>query len=281
VSDAERLLELLGDPAFRARFALDPEGTARALGLDALADDLARSAAPRLESLDRRESRSSLAGMLLATAAEAVAIAEIGGHLFGAQDAQAATLQTWNASEFGAHATGGPITPQVTDLVHDSNVSFDASGIADLDAGRIDPRLVSVLLDLSHEHKLVVSAMASDHGEYTANGSVSNHYYGRAVDLASVDGKPVDSSNEAAKAIAIKLSQLDPSIRPTEIGSPWALSGSAYFTDADHQNHLHIGFDDPITPNWRAPADEHVAAPAAPAAPAARSVGRDEGRGRG
>ena len=59
------------------------------------------------------------------------------------------------------------------------------------------------------------------------------------------------------------LSRLDPSIRPTEIGSPWALAGAAYFTDGAHQNHLHIGFDDPIEPGWAAPED--AAAGSAPA----------------
>ena len=40
---------------------------------------------------------------------------------------------------------------------------------------------------------------------------------------------------------------------PNEIGSPFAISGPGYFTDAAHQNHLHIGFKEPITPDWKPP----------------------------
>ena len=101
--------------------------------------------------------------------------------------------------------------------------------------------------------------MRSDHDKLTSGGSVSNHYYGRAVDIAVVDGQPVGPGNQAAREIAESLSRLPPSIRPTEIGSPWALSGPAYFTDGAHQNHIHIGYDDPVPGGWKPP--EEVAAP--------------------
>ena len=38
--------------------------------------------------------------------------------------------------------------------------------------------------------------MRSDHPQLTAGGSVSNHFHGRAVDIAMVDGKPVNASND-------------------------------------------------------------------------------------
>jgi hypothetical protein len=55
--------------------------------------------------------------------------------------------------------------------------------------------------------------------------------------------------------VASSLSRLDPGIRPTEIGSPWQLPGAAYFTDAAHQNHIHVGFDDGIAADWAPPDD--------------------------
>ena len=278
MSNTDQLLELLvSDPAFRARFELDPAATARAFGLDELADELARDGT-RLQQLDRRESRSSLAGAFLAAAAEAIGIVELGGHLFGADDAQAATGPLWHADQFGVQGTGGPVTPEVETLLHDSNVQLDSAGIADLTAGRVDPRIVTVLVDLSHEHKLTISAMASDHLQHTTGGSVSNHFYGRAVDIATVDGRPVDPSNEVARQLAVELSQLDPSIRPSEIGSPWALPGAAYFTDAEHQNHLHVGYDDPIAPDWK-PAAADVEAPASGAVSSSADAVSDDSSG--
>jgi hypothetical protein len=181
---------------------------------------LAGRASP-LEALETRESRSSLAGVVAGTAVEAVA-------LLGFAD--------------DAHAAIAPV-------LENHNLTFDTDGLADLRAGRIDPRVVSVLDRLSREHHLTISSMRSDHGRLTAGGSVSNHSYGRAVDIAAIDGRPVTPDNAVARQIALELSRLDPAIRPTEIGSPWALPGAAYFTDGDHQNHLHIAFDDPLDPS--------------------------------
>ena len=48
-------------------------------------------------------------------------------------------------------------------------------------------RVAAILLKLSEKHKITVSAMLSDHGKFTSGGSVSNHWYGRAVDVAVVE----------------------------------------------------------------------------------------------
>jgi hypothetical protein len=267
MTDEERarvfLERLVADPDFRARFDRDPVGTAREAGLHELAEELEHVNGAPIQDIQGRESRSSLAGALAAAAAEGIALFEFAGHAFGADAAYAASGNGagdhWNAAEFGAQGTGGPVTPETEALLHNPNVSLDASGLSDFQEGKMDPRLVSVLTELSHQHKLVISATISDHSKLTTGGSVSNHYYGRAFDIASIDGQPVNASNEVAKKIALELSQLDPSIRPSEIGSPWALSGPAYFTDAEHQNHLHIGYDDPIQPNWTPPTDDAAA----------------------
>jgi cell wall-associated NlpC family hydrolase len=115
--------------------------------------------------------------------------------------------------------------------------------------------------------------MCSDHSKFTTGGSVSNHHFGRGVDIAAIDGVPVNPSNFDAREIAMELQSLDPSIRPNEIGTPWAISGPGYFTDGAHQNHLHIGFKEQITPDWKPPGDLAAAAPQAGGPPAAPKPG--------
>jgi hypothetical protein len=248
VAEATRLLEqLLEDPEFRARFRSDPAGTARAAGveLDAAGD--------ALQTLDGRESKSSFAGALMAAALEGVALYELGQHVLpGVEDAQAASTG-WDPDQFGQAGAGGTPTPDSLELLRNPNVSFDPDGVADLKAGRVDPRVVSVLDSVAQKHKISISAVASDHSRLTTGGSVSNHYYGRAVDISMVDGRPVGPGNLAARQVAVALSQLPAGIRPSEIGSPWSLPGAAYFTDGAHQNHLHVAFDDPIKPGWSPP----------------------------
>ena len=153
-------------------------------------------------------------------------------------------------------------------ILENKNVTFDSVGVADIKAGRIDPRIIGVLTKLSQDHKIVVSCMCSDHPRMTTSGFVSNHTYGRGLDIASIDGEIVSPGSAAAREVSSALSDFDPAIRPDEIGSPFAISGPGYFTDAAHQNHVHVGFKTEISPDWKPPpglaADGPAAAPAAP-----------------
>ncbi|HTI34962.1 MAG TPA: hypothetical protein VL422_14905 [Miltoncostaea sp.] len=81
VAAADLLARILTDDPFRVRFRQDPIGTVRRLGLDDLADELARETARAFQTLEIRESRSSLAGVLLAAAAEGVGVAELVQHV--------------------------------------------------------------------------------------------------------------------------------------------------------------------------------------------------------
>jgi hypothetical protein len=275
--EAQRLLaRLLADADFRARFEADPAAAARAAGFSRFAEDLAAADVAPPRALDVRESRSSLAGALVAAAAEGFALLEGGGgRIFGIDEAYAAAPAgdpgRWDPDWFGMTGSGGPMTPETEALLNNENVTFEPAGIGDLTAGRIDPRVVAVLTEVSKEHDLVVTCMSSDHPMNTAGGSISNHYYGRGIDIGSVDGKSVNAGNAVAREVAEELAKLDPSIRPSEIGSPWALPGAAYFTDGDHQDHLHVGFDDPITADWKPPEDADTPAVAVAAAAQAQA----------
>ena len=178
-------------------------------------------------------------------------------------------------THFGQTGRGGSLSPEAAALLKNKNLEFDSDGIADLKAGKIDPRVVAALTKLSSEHKLKISCMCSDHSKFTAGGSISNHAMGRGLDIASVDGEIVNPGSAASRELASELSQLPEEYRPDEIGSPWPISGPGYFTDAGHQDHLHLGFKQEIDKSWTPPADvaaQGGTAPAAPAAPGAPAV---------
>ena len=70
---AARLLErLLTDPMFRGAFRRDPVAASRRAGLESVAEEMAQSGGKAMDTLDVRESRSSLAGVLMAAAFEGV-----------------------------------------------------------------------------------------------------------------------------------------------------------------------------------------------------------------
>ena len=177
-----------------------------------------------------------------------------------------ASSQPVDPSQLGQDGTGGKPDKEALALLENKNVVLDDVGVADIKDGRIDPRIVGVLTKLSQEHKIVVSCMCSDHSKFTTGGSVSNHAFGRGLDIASIDGEIVSPGSALAREVASELSEFDPALRPDEIGSPFAINGPGYFTDAAHSNHIHVGFKTEITPDFKLPAD--VSATAAPAAPA-------------
>ena len=123
------------------------------------------------------------------------------------------------------------------------------AGRDDIAAGRIDARVLTVLQLLSQDHTLTVVSLKTGHsrcigGDYPGC-RVSHHWYGRAVDIAAVDGQSVNGSSSTARALAERLHALPPPLRPSEIGTPWAdltpLPG--FFSDDAHTRHLHLGWD--------------------------------------
>lgn len=156
-------------------------------------------------------------------------------------------------AQFGAEGTGGPPSPETLALLSNPNITFDAAGIADLQAGRVDPRVVAVLGTVAQTHVLTVAGFVTGYPKFTGGGSVSLHYLGRAVDVIAVDGAPVGPGNLAARTVASDLAALGVSYRPDAIGTPFAISGPGYYTDATTQDRLDIGFRQPIGSSWSPP----------------------------
>ena len=100
---------------------------------------------------------------------------------------------------------------------------------------------------------MALSVIITGHDQYSSSGSVSNHFVGRGLDIANVDGEIVRPNSIASRELAEALADLPESIRPTEVGTPWPINAPGFFTDGAHQDHLHVAFDDPAPPGFVAP----------------------------
>ncbi len=130
------------------------------------------------------------------------------------------------------------------DLLRNPRVVLTPNARADLEAGIVDQRLVSLLAWVAERHTISLTVFKSGHSKYTRSGSVSNHYYGRGADIFIVDGEPVSASSPSSRRLVLELDQLSGGLRPTELGHPFGAIGfPGGFTDADHRDHLHLGFD--------------------------------------
>ena len=116
----------------------------------------------------------------------------------------------------------------------------------DLEQGRIDPRIVGLIGAITQGHQLVVSSLRSDHSMYTAEGGVSNHYYGRGMDIAAVDGVSCTDTSPTAPCAELgrTLAALPAPALPTELIYCFDLDGPGpAFARSDHCDHIHAGYD--------------------------------------
>lgn len=191
------------------------------------------------------------------------AIASAAGYLCGRSGRVsdvASALRTYNHSdayvaEVLAVAAGygaGTVGASAVAVLANAAVTLSGSARADLESGVVDPRLVSVLAIAGRQHPLAVSVIRTGHSQCVGGGSraerptcaISNHWYGRGVDVAVVAGRPVTTANAAARALAEALLRLPADLRPDEVGVPWAALDPlpGVFTGADHQDHIHLGW---------------------------------------
>ena len=331
---AALLSRLVKDSEFRTRFQRDPVAACRVHGLPDLADQLSE---PRgMHTLDLRESKSSLAGVVLAAAFEGVSAyqllerlgpsvaADVGGvidraltlshldtikgALSGGPSASAAPAAPAAGAipgvepatpGLGAEAAGttGAVPDEESDvettageeadggeaqaaeegaaaaegdesesaggdgasteaLLDNPNLDLPPEARADIEAGELDPRLGVVLDRLTEEHQIELSVIKSGHDQFTSSGSVSNHFHGRGLDIASVDGQPVNPGNVAAREVATLIAELEGDVRPTEVGTPFPISAPGFFTDGAHLDHIHVAFDTELPEDFQAPAGE-------------------------
>jgi hypothetical protein len=118
---------------------------------------------------------------------------------------------------------------------------------ADLASGAIDPRVVAVLALIARTHTILVTALKSDHSYLTANRTVSNHAYGRAVDISAVDGESCTGTRTGrCGQLVLALAQLQAPLHSTELIYCFDADGPTSpdaFARADHCHHIHIGYD--------------------------------------
>ncbi|HEV2728365.1 MAG TPA: lytic murein transglycosylase [Solirubrobacterales bacterium] len=117
--------------------------------------------------------------------------------------------------------------------------------LRDIQAGMLDERVTGLLALMTKDHEITISSLRSDHSQMTASGNVSNHYYGRAMDIAAVDGVScTDVSTTAPCAqLGFALAQLPEPLHPTELIYCFDLDGAGpAFAMADHCDHIHAGY---------------------------------------
>jgi hypothetical protein len=128
----------------------------------------------------------------------------------------------------------------------------DAAGCrpgGDWTSPRLDRRVRALLVAAAGRYRIRVSCLRTGHSWFVkGTRRVSNHSVWRGIDVDQVDGHPVSRSNPAAHRLALWIGRGRAGVQPSEVGSPWRFGVRPWFSDAAHQDHLHVGFPGPTQP---------------------------------
>jgi hypothetical protein len=142
----------------------------------------------------------------------------------------------------GVYAVSGQLERRV---LRSAGLSLYPGGEADVRAGRIDGRVLTLLLYLAERYdEVTVTSLVSGHGYYARPGVPSAHVFGQAVDIAAIDGMPVLGNQTPGSVVerAVRDILLLPrGLRPAQLISLFELGGPS-FAAPDHADHLHVGY---------------------------------------
>jgi hypothetical protein len=155
----------------------------------------------------------------------------------------------WSVTQLAS--TGGDavepaaLSPAAEAVLASDAIDLPDSARWDIEAGRVEDRVLQLLVDLAADHTLSVTVLSTGHPTNVfETETVSNHTRGRGVDIWAVDGQPVISQRDPAGPLRALVADLL-ARGVTELGSPVDVDGAggASFANTVHQDHLHLAFD--------------------------------------
>ncbi len=127
-------------------------------------------------------------------------------------------------------------------VLAEPRITLPPASMADIRSGQVHESVLSALLTLSRRYRIGVSVIRSGHPIYVfGTNRRSDHPRGRAFDTWRIDGRPVVHPSTPS-ALVIGYMESAAAAGSYNVGGPYLLSGSQFFSDATHHDHVHAGF---------------------------------------
>lgn len=137
----------------------------------------------------------------------------------------------------------GGTSPAAQKVLDNTNVRLPGAAVRDVEEGRVDASLLTILDGLGQDHVLDVLLLTTGHPTNVFNTDrASNHSIGRAVDVWRIDGHVV-ADPATPRPLIEQVMREAAALGATEVGAPFDLNGNrpGFFTDLVHRDHLHVG----------------------------------------
>jgi hypothetical protein len=130
-------------------------------------------------------------------------------------------------------------------VLNDRRVSIYLAGRGDIEAGRVNVRVLATIEYLADSFgQVTVSCLISGHRLYARPGVISAHIYGLAADISEVGGTPIYGHQQpggVTERAVRDILLLPPEMMPKQVISLLGLGGPS-FPLANHYDHIHIGY---------------------------------------
>lgn len=155
-----------------------------------------------------------------------------------------AASPTWRVTAIHPSVPGPAVIPSALarDVLASPGIDLPPASAADIASGQVHDAVLTALLTLSRSYRIGVSVVRSGHPLHVfGTDRLSDHPRGRAFDTWMIDDHPVVA---AATPSALVTGYMRAAQRAGSynVGGPYVLSGSAFFSDATHHDHVHAGF---------------------------------------
>ncbi|MFD0637359.1 hypothetical protein ACFQ9X_43095 [Catenulispora yoronensis] len=150
----------------------------------------------------------------------------------------------WRVTEVHPSTPGAAapsLTTAATALLAESRVTLPPAAQEDVRSGQVHDTVLNVLLALAKEHDLTVSVVRSGH-PIDVFGTTRPSDHPAAAPWTSGGSTATRWSIRPLPALVDNLMRRAAALGSYNVGGPRQLSGSQFFSDRTHHDHVHMGF---------------------------------------
>ncbi|HEY3558964.1 MAG TPA: hypothetical protein VGL05_15955 [Kribbella sp.] len=152
---------------------------------------------------------------------------------------------TWRVTATHPAQPGAPVTSlsaAARQVLASEQISLPPASAADIRSGQVHDSVLTTMLELAKTYRIGISVIRSGHPiDVFGTDRPSDHPRGRAFDTWQLNGRPVVSPS-TPRSLVTSYMRAAESLGSYNVGGPYQLSGTAYFSDRTHHDHVHAGF---------------------------------------
>lgn len=173
-------------------------------------------------------------------------------HVWGASPAIGTTYDvrlvragsSWTVTDVLPSNPGAPSGPSAAaaQVMASPAIVLPPAALADIASGHVHDTVLKAMLTLAKSYRIGVSVVRSGHPTYVfGTARLSDHPFGRAFDTWRIDDHPVVAS-ATPRTLITDYMEAVADTGSYNVGGPYQLSGSTFFSDPTHHDHVHAGY---------------------------------------